>query len=49
MFDSLRPDNEKIGSKGIEVYRILWNEIKTENGKQLMKEKIDKFLKFYNK
>ena len=40
--------DEYIKSKGIEVYRIPWNEIKTENGKQLMKEKIDKFLIYYN-
>lgn len=38
--------DEYVKSKGIEVYRISWNEIKTENGKQIMKEKIDKFLKF---
>ena len=37
-----------VKDKGIKVYRIDWNEIKTENGKQLMKEKIDKFLEFYN-
>lgn len=40
--------DEYIKSKGIEVYRIPWNEINSENGKQLMKEKIDKFLEFYN-
>ena len=33
-----------IKSKGIEVYRIPWNEINSENGKQLMKEKINNFL-----
>lgn len=38
--------DEYIKSKGIEVYRIPWNEINSENGKQLMKEKIDKFLEF---
>lgn len=44
--DKLR--DKYIKSKGIEVYRIPWNEINSENGKQLMKEKIDKFLEFYN-
>lgn len=29
------------------VYRIPWNEINTENGKILMKSKIDEFIKFY--
>ena len=35
-------------SKGYLVYRIKWNEINSENGKQLMKSKIDDFLLFYN-
>ena len=30
------------------VYRIPWNEITSETGKTIMKEKIDKFLVFYN-
>jgi hypothetical protein len=30
------------------VYRIEWNNINTEDGKKLMKDKIDKFLNFYN-
>lgn len=38
--------DEYIKSKGIEVYRISWNEINSENGKQLMQEKINKFLKY---
>lgn len=33
-------------SKGYEVYRIDWNSINSDKGKQLMKEKIDKFLEF---
>jgi len=33
-----------IKSKGIEVYRIEWNEINSDKGKLLMKEKINKFL-----
>lgn len=41
--------DEYINSKNIIVYRIEWNEIKSENGSNLMKEKIDKFLEFYNK
>lgn len=40
--------DEYVKSKNIEVYRISWNEINTESGKQRMKEKIDKFLDFYN-
>ena len=38
--------DEFILSNNIEVYRIEWNEINSENGKQLMKEKIDKFLEY---
>lgn len=41
--------DEYIKSKGIEVYRILWNEINSEVGKQKMKEKINNFLEYYNK
>ena len=41
--------DEYIKSKNIIVYRIEWNEIKSENGSNLMKEKIGKFLEFYNK
>lgn len=33
---------------GFIVYRIPWNEIKTEKGKAKMKEKIDNFFEFYN-
>ena len=40
--------DEYIKSKGIVVYRIDWNEIKTKKGSLMMKEKIDKFLNFYN-
>lgn len=40
--------DEYINSKGILVYRIEWNEINSENGSIKMKEKIDKFLEFYN-
>lgn len=35
-------------SKNIYVYRIPWNEINTKEGSRKMKEKIDKFLNFYN-
>lgn len=38
--------DEYIKSKDIFVYRIEWNEIKSKKGKELMKEKIDDFLKF---
>ena len=31
-----------------EGYRIDWNNINTENGKLLMKEKIDNFLNWFN-
>jgi very-short-patch-repair endonuclease len=33
---------------GYIVYRIKWKNINTENGKQYMKNEINKFLKFYN-
>ena len=45
--DSIRDKN--LISLGYEIYRIDWNEINTENGKLKMKEKINKFLEFYNK
>ena len=38
-----------IKSQGIEVYRIEWNEINSQNGKKLMQEKINKFLEYYKK
>lgn len=40
--------DEYIKSQGIEVYRIKWNSINNEKGKQLMKEKIDNFLEYIN-
>lgn len=40
--------DEYIKSKGIVVYRIDWNEINSEMGSLMMKEKIDNFLDFYN-
>ena len=33
---------------GYIVYRVPWNEVNSDNGKVKMKEKIDKFLEFYN-
>ena len=39
---------EYLKSLGYEVYRIEWNTINKKSGKELMKEKIDKFLEFYN-
>lgn len=38
--------DEYLKSLGYEVYRIDWNSINTDKGKNLMKEKIDKFLEF---
>lgn len=38
--------DEYLTSIGFIVYRIDWNEIKSEVGKQLMQEKIDRFLNF---
>ena len=44
-----RERDEYITSElGFIVYRIPWNEINTEKGRVKMKEKIDKFLEFYN-
>lgn len=40
--------DEYILSKNIIVYRVEWNEIKSENGSLLMKQKIDDFITFYN-
>lgn len=34
-------------SRGFKVYRIPWNEINSEKGLQLMKDKIDSFLEMY--
>lgn len=41
--------DEYIKSKNIIVYRVEWNEINSEKGSLMMKEKIDNFLEFYNK
>ena len=38
--------DEFVKTQGVEVYRIEWNSINTEYGKNLMKEKIEKFLEF---
>lgn len=38
--------DEFILNNNIEVYRVEWNEINSKKGKQIMKEKIDKFLNF---
>ena len=40
--------DEYIKSQNIEVYRIKWNEINSENGKKLMQEKINQFLNYLN-
>lgn len=39
--------DEYLKSKGYVVYRIPWNNINTEKGKLLMKNKINKFLSWY--
>lgn len=41
--------DEFLTNEGYIVYRIPWNEINSEHGSQLMKEKIDSFLEFYYK
>ena len=41
--------DEFIKYNNIEVYRIDWNEINSEDGKRLMKEKIDNFINFLNR
>lgn len=41
--------DEDLIKNGYEVYRIPWNNINTENGKKLMKKKIDNFIIFLNK
>jgi len=43
--DNLRDEN--LRSLDFVVYRIDWNDLKSDNGKKMMKEKIDKFLEFY--
>lgn len=43
--DKVRDDYLK--SLGYIVYRISWNDLKTDVGKQEMQQKINKFLKFY--
>ena len=47
--DRKEKDNERdifITSENIEVYRIKWNSINSDKGKNEMKEKIDNFLKY---
>lgn len=39
--------NNVLINNGYKVYRIAWNEINSEEGKQIMKEKIDTFLLWY--
>lgn len=40
--------DEYLSSLNYLIYRIDWNNINTENGKLLMKEKIDNFLNWFN-
>lgn len=44
--DKIRDD--ALIKHGWKVYRIEWNEVNSEKGKQLMKAKIDKFISWYN-
>lgn len=46
--ESDRIRDEILTKNNFIVYRVEWNEINSEEGKQLMKEQIDKFLDFYN-
>lgn len=39
--------DEYLTANGFIVYRISWNSINTDKGKERMKEKIDRFLEFY--
>ena len=47
--ESDRIRDEILTKNNFIVYRVEWNEINSETGKQHMKEKIDKFLEFYEK
>lgn len=52
MEDRRKHDEERdaaLKAHGWMVYRISWNEINTEEGSQVMKEKIDRFLEWYHK
>ena len=40
--------DEFLIKEGYEVYRIDWNDLRSQKGKELMKEKIDKFIYYYN-
>lgn len=40
--------DERLTNLGYKVYRIKWNEISSEDGKLLMKSKIDNFIKWYH-
>lgn len=44
LHDAIR--DERVVNLGYEVYRVLWNEVNTQTGKEKMKEKIDNFIKF---
>ena len=41
--------DERLKDIGYIIYRIPWNEINTDQGKEIMKIKIDNFLEFYRK
>lgn len=46
--DSDETRDENLIKYGIIVYRIKWREINSKQGKEYIKNEIDKFLKFYN-
>lgn len=49
--DRMKHDKERdeyLTNAGFTVYRIDWNEINSEKGKEIMKQKINAFLEWYN-
>ena len=42
-----RERDKYLDDKGFIVYRVKWNSVNNDTGKQKMKEKIDAFLRFY--
>ena len=49
--DRKKHDEERdkfLTEKGYKVYRISWNEIKSVDGKERMKRKIENFISFYD-
>lgn len=46
--ESDKARDENLIKFGIKVYRIVWKSINNDNGKEYMKNEIDKFINFYN-